>query len=62
MMSKPWFPGRPCFPDLGKAAEAGQPFEEISDFRLSIDQVWRNPTSVNELEIGNRKLAINYVM
>jgi hypothetical protein len=36
MMSKPEFPGRPCFPGFGEAAGAGQPFGEIFDFQLPI--------------------------
>ena len=40
VMSTPLFPGRRCFPELGRAAGVGQPFAEvfsISNCRLPID-------------------------
>jgi hypothetical protein len=60
MMSKPWFPESALLSrNLREAAGAGQPF--AADFRFPIADC-QLATSHDELEIGNRKLAITYVM
>ena len=50
---------------LREAAGVGQPFEQIFDFQLPIANLVRLTqlaTSQSEWEIGNRKLAMTYVV